>query len=302
MKKSVPLVMFALAALFIVALEATRDDGAFNRDTFRNSANLSSEEAVVVGGERSASLFLPSSYAQGEPVPLLLDLHGYGGEGLSHGTYTFMQAAADLRGMAYVAPNGLQDSAGSRFWNASSACCNFGASQISDVEYISDLIAEIASKVAIDTSRVYLFGHSNGHFMSYKFACSTKGLITAIAGLAGAMDIDLTQCAKNPINVLHIHGTNDSTILYEGGALLGNSYPSAQVSVEYWRQLNSCSASSEKQIDLLQSMTGDETSQIEYTCKKASVELWRINDGIHTPNLDQGFALRTIDWLLTHRK
>ena len=302
MKKSVPIIMLAMAALFIVALEFTRDDGAFNRDTFRNSANLSAGEAVVVGGERAASLFLPSSYTQDEPVPLLLDLHGYGGEGLSHGMYTFMQSAADLRGMAYVAPNGLQDSAGSRFWNASSACCNFGASQVSDVEYISDLIAEIASKVAIDTSRIYLFGHSNGHFMSYKFACSTKGVVTAIAGLAGAMDIDLTQCAKNPTNVLHIHGTNDSTIQYEGGALLGNNYPSAQTSVGYWAQLNACSAPTEKQIDLVQSMVGDETSQFAYTCEKGSVELWRINDGLHTPNLDQGFALCTIDWFLTHRK
>jgi hypothetical protein len=49
-------------------------------------------------------------------------------------------------------------------------------------------------------------------------------------------------------------------------------------------------------------MQGNETSQRVYTCGKASLELWRINGGVHVPLLDQEFALRTLDWLLTHRK
>jgi polyhydroxybutyrate depolymerase len=301
-KKAIPLLMLAAGLVFLLILETTRTENEFSRDTFRPSANYSAENAVVVGGDRPADLFLPTSYSEETPVPLLINLHGYTGESQSHSIYTFLQAAADKRSVAYIAPNGLKDSAGSRFWNGSSACCNFGGSKVSDVDYINSIIEEISSKVSIDQSRIYLFGHSNGQFMSYKFACSTKGVVTAIAGLAGAMDSDPNACNKEPMNILHIHGTSDQTILYDGGNLLGNPYPSAQQSVDQWSAINSCVNPTESQFDLLQSMQGDESSAISYTCKKGAVELWRINGGVHVPILDEGFALRTLDWLLSHRK
>lgn len=294
--------MLSVALVAIIALEVTRTDNEFDRDTFRPSANYSADAAVTVGGDRPADLFLPTGYLQETPVPLLINLHGYTGESQSHSIYTFLQAAADKRSVAYIAPNGLTDSAGSRFWNGSSACCNFGGSKVSDVDYINSLIEEISSTVSIDQSRIYLFGHSNGHFMSYKFACSTKGVVTAIAGLAGAMDSDPNACNKEPMNILHIHGTNDQTILYDGGNLLGNPYPSAQQSVDQWVAINSCTKPTESQFDLLQSMQGNESSGISYTCKKGAVELWRINGGVHVPVLDENFALRTLDWLLTRSK
>lgn len=301
-KKAIPLLMFAAGLVFLFILETTRSDAEFSRDTFRASSNYSSEAAVVVGGDRPADLFLPTSYSKEEPVPLLLDLHGYGGEGAAHGAYTYLQSAAELRGVAYIAPNGLKDSTGNRFWNASTACCNFVGSKVSDVDYIKSLIEEISSKVAIDQSRIYLFGHSNGHFMSYKFACSTNGVVTAIAGLAGSMDRDPKACGKNSTNVLHIHGTDDQTILYDGGSLFGNPYLSAEETTARWASINSCSKPKENSIDLLKSMQGSETSQISYTCGSKSLEMWRINGGVHVPLLDEEFALRTLDWLLTHRK
>jgi len=301
-KKAIPLLMLAAGLLFLLILETTRTENEFSRDTFRATANYSSDAAVVVGGDRPADLFLPTSYSEETPVPLLINLHGYTGESQSHSIYTFLQAAADKRSVAYVAPNGLKDSAGSRFWNGTSACCNFGGSEVSDVDYINSLIEEISSKVSIDQSRIYLFGHSNGHFMSYKFACSTKGIVTAVAGLAGAMDVDPNACSKEPMNILHIHGTNDQTILYDGGVLFGNPYLSAERSTAQWASINSCTKPTEGQFDLLQSMQGDDTSAISYSCKQGALELWRINGGVHVPVLDEGFALRTLDWLLTHRK
>jgi polyhydroxybutyrate depolymerase len=301
-KKAIPLLMLAAGLLFLLILETTRTETEFSRDTFRPSANYSAEDAVTVGGDRPADLFLPATYSQETPVPLLLDLHGYGGESSLHGAYTFLQAAADQRGVAYIAPNGLKDSTGNRFWNAYNACCNFVGSKVSDVDYIKSLIEEISSKVSIDQSRIYLFGHSNGHFMSYKFACSTEGVVTAIAGLAGSMDNSPNNCSNNPTNVLHIHGTDDQTILYGGGSLFGNPYLSAEKTTAQWVSINSCTKPRESSIDLLESMDGAETSQLSYTCANKSLELWRINGGVHVPALNKEFALRTLDWLLTHRK
>lgn len=301
-KEAVPIVLFAIGILLLFAYQLTRSGTDFVKDSFQDSQNYSAESAVVIGGERPAEVILPTNYSQETPVPLLIDLHGYTGDSISQSAYTFLQGAADQRGVAYVAPNGMKDSSGSGYWNATDACCNFGGSKVSDVDYIKSLIEEITSKVSIDQSRIYLFGHSNGHFMSYKFVCSTESIVTAIAGLAGAMDSQPQACNKKPMNILHIHGTSDATISYEGGAILGNSYPSVKETVAQWASINSCTSPREVDLELLSSMQGIETSQISYTCSDKSLELWRINGGVHVPILDKDFALRTLDWLLSHRK
>ena len=113
-KKLIPLLMFSAGLIFLFILETTRSDAEFDRNTFRQSSNFSSESAVGVGGDRPADLFLPSSYTEETPVPLLINLHGYTGDSQSQSTYTFLQSAAETRGVAYLAPEGLKDSAGSR--------------------------------------------------------------------------------------------------------------------------------------------------------------------------------------------
>jgi poly(3-hydroxybutyrate) depolymerase len=134
--------------------------------------------------------------------------------------------------------------------------------------------------------------------MSYKFACSTNGVVAAVAGLAGAMDNNLDNCTKSPTNILHIHGTSDQTILYNGGALFQKPYPSVDQSLAQWSEINSCTNSLEKDFDLMQSMVGSETTDRTYSCTKADLELWRINNGVHTPTLDREFANKVLDWLL----
>jgi poly(3-hydroxybutyrate) depolymerase len=41
----------------------------------------------------------------------------------------------------------------------------------------------------------------------------------------------------NPVQVLQIHGTDDTTIAYRGGEIRGNRYPGAFASVSRWAQL-----------------------------------------------------------------
>jgi polyhydroxybutyrate depolymerase len=258
----------AVAALALLSLEIFRGGAGTEFSEFESGAAYDSNSDITLNADRPASLFLPLDYSSEKAVPLLINLHGYSGESIGHSSYTFLQAMAKERGLAYVAPDGTIDSLQNQFWNASIACCNFNDVAVDDVAYIKSLIDEASQKVSIDPMRIYLFGHSNGHFMSYKFACSTKGVLTAIAGLAGAMDSDPNVCNKEPMNILHIHGTGDLTILYDGGNLLGNPYPSAQQSINQWSAINRCTKPTESQFDLLQSMQGDDSSAISYTCKK----------------------------------
>ena len=258
-----------------------------------------------VGGERPTFVTLPDGYTKDFPAPLIIDLHGHMSTSLQHQRFAKMDLAANTRGVIYAAPDGLIDSQGNQFWNASQACCNFDANPVDDAAYIQSLIDEISSKVSVDPKRIYLFGHSNGHFMTYKFACTYPNTVAAIAGLAGAMDIAPESCdAKSPVSVLHIHGTNDAVINYAGGKLFTNKYTGAQASTKRWAEIDRCSSipTTGNAFDLVSSLDGNETIPTIYTCPIASVELWSIQGGAHGPVLDSSFGLKVMDWLLAHPK
>jgi polyhydroxybutyrate depolymerase len=299
--KRLPFTLVAVAVIAIVALEIFRAGAGENFTEFESGAQYNADSDITLNEDRPASLFLPANYSAETPVPLLINLHGYTGKGSVHSSYTYLQVAAKEKGLAYVAPDGTEDSLRNQFWNASTACCNFNDVDVDDVAYIKSLIDEAASLVSIDPKRIYLFGHSNGHFMSYKFACSTNGVVAAVAGLAGAMDNNLDNCTKSPTNILHIHGRSDQTILYNGGALFQKPYPSVDQSLAQWSEINSCTNPSEKDFDLMQSMVGSETTNRTYSCTKADLELWRISNGVHTPTLDREFANKVLDWLLARK-
>ena len=252
---------------------------------------------VELTGERPAELLLPDNYSEAVATPLLINLHGYTGTGPSQSAYTFLQEAAFNSGLAYIAPTGSKDSLGNTYWKATTACCDFNNSQINDVAYIDSLIEKSIKAANIDPSRVYLFGHSNGHFMAYAYLCSGTNKITAVAGLAGAMDPNPALCKAAPNNILHIHCEKDVTILYTGGALFGNSYTSAQVTVDQWREINQCSSQKNSPLDLLASIEGSDTSRSTVTCRAGALEFWSIPLGVHTPALDIDFANRVINWL-----
>ena len=285
----------------IVILQVTQGLTGSGDYTFQPSSSAvgeSKESVITLAGKRSAELILPKSYTSDISTPLLINLHGYSGNGPSQSSYTFLQEAAFNSGLAYIAPTGSEDSFGSTYWNATDACCDFNKSKVNDIKYLDSLIEKSIEAANIDSSRIYLFGHSNGHFMSYAYLCSGSTKIAAVAGLAGAMDPDLTSCKANPNNILHIHGEKDGTILYQGGALFGNAYTSAAETVAQWQLINKCTSKEGGSLDLLQSIEGSDTEISKFNCKNGSLEFWSLPLGIHTPALDIEFAQKVIDWLV----
>ena len=293
----------ATALVLVIAAVLTFINSPVSRDL--TSIEFEQSSSFIVGGERATFVTMPVGYSRDVPAPLLIDLHGYMGTSLSHGKYAKMDVAAQARGVIYAAPDGLVDSMGNQFWNASVSCCNFNNNPVDDAAFIQSLIDEISSKASVDPKRIYVFGHSNGHFMSYKFACTHPETVAAIAGLAGAMDVDPASCgATTPVNVLHIHGTNDEVINYLGGAMFANAFTGAQASTNRWAKIDKCAieAKAGKPLDLDVSIEGAETTPYVYSCPEESVELWSINGGAHGPVVDSSFGLKVMDWLLAHPK
>jgi polyhydroxybutyrate depolymerase len=263
------------------------------------------ESSFLAGGDRSTSVDLPNGYSADNPAPLLLDLHGFMGDGLSQQRFSRLSNVARENGFVYAAPDGLRNSNGDQFWNASKACCNFDRTDIDDAAFLKSLIDEISEKVSIDPKRIYIFGHSNGAFMSYKFACTYPDTVAAIVGVAGAMDSVGNDCAiSSPVSVLEIHGTADTVIRFTGGAIAGNSYTSVAQTLDIWRKLDKCVGApmAKENIDIDESIDGAETKVFESTCTNSTVTSWQIVDGLHGPAFSSTFPKAIVQWLLANLK
>ncbi|MEJ7729009.1 MAG: alpha/beta fold hydrolase [Polyangiaceae bacterium] len=283
-----------------------------------SSAGAGGAGAGPIGGDRPVEVFVPSSYDPGTPVPLVLLLHGYTATGALQEAYFQIEPQAEARGFLYAHPDGTQESGGSQFWNATDACCDLYGSDVDDSAYLAQVIEDIKAAYSVDAKRVYVMGHSNGGFMSYRMACDHADVIAGIASLAGAMFGDPADCkASEPVNVLQIHGDVDDTILYEGGSIVGNAYPSAATTVADWVSIDGCDATGTAgaPLDLATradfqdsgsaELPGTETEVVVHGagCKPGGhVELWTIAGGSHVPGLSPGFAPAVIDFLMAHPK
>jgi predicted esterase len=178
----------------------------------------------AIGGDRPVTPVLPDAYDPEVAWPLVIVLHGYTASGGVQDLYFGTSERGRERGFITLAPNGLVDSKGNRYWNGSPACCDFDLSGVDDVGYILGLIDEAAALWHIDTARVYLIGHSNGAYMAHRLACDAPERVTAIGALAGVSLATLAGCkAGPPVSVLQMHGTLDASVLYAGSAF----YPGA---------------------------------------------------------------------------
>jgi poly(3-hydroxybutyrate) depolymerase len=170
-----------------------------------------------LGGDRPATYFMPFDYDKTAPIPLLISLHGFTGSGAGQDIYFGLSKVTQKNGVMLVIPDGTTNPDGNQFWNATDACCDLWGSGVDDVAYISGLIEEAQTYFNIDAKRVYLVGHSNGGFMSMRMACDRSDLIAGVVNFAGAAWWDPSDCGTpDPVAVLQVHGTWDTTILYKG--------------------------------------------------------------------------------------
>ena len=134
-------------------------------------------DPVAFGGARPVQLYVPTSYSDAKPAPLLILLHGYGAGGLIEDLYLNLRASAEKYGLLYAHPDGTTDKKGNKFWNATDACCDFDKTNVDDSKYLSGLVVEIEARYKVDPKRVYFIGHSNGAFMSYRMACEHADMV-----------------------------------------------------------------------------------------------------------------------------
>src|SRR6201998_1698057 len=191
-----------------------------------------SVHTMASGGlDRSYRVHKPPGLAG--PAPLVVMLHGAFGDGeQAENSYGWGGVGRPAE-FVVASPRG-----GGATWNGHGCCGKSERENIDDVGFITTMVGQINADLPIDKARVYATGISNGGIMSYALACNS-GIFAAI-GPDSATQLDACT-APHPTSVIHIHGTADRLVPYNGGQ--GASFvdgPSIPDVNAFWRKVNQC--------------------------------------------------------------
>lgn len=208
------------------------------------------------GMQRQYLVKTPENY---ESLPVLFFLHGLG-DNINHvnSEHNFQQVANKYNWMVVI-PQAINEGNGS-MWNA--ALMN---STIDDSGFLMALLDSLAVQYPINQDSVFFTGFSMGGFMSHRMAIEHGDRINAAAPVSGLITYAMAnQAAVAPVRMLHIHGTNDNVVGYDGysqyfGSNLGLGVDAI---LDYWKNANGCT--DEPVIDTLPDTHNDGLRFVEY--------------------------------------
>jgi polyhydroxybutyrate depolymerase len=236
------------------------------------------------GLDRTYQQYVPVGY-DATPTPLVVDLHGYlsGAEGqaMMSDFGTFSETA----GFVLATPQG---NGPLPYWNAVPH-----PDLPDDVQFVSDLIDDMSSRLCIDRSRVYVTGLSNGAFLTSLVACRLADEVAAVAAVAG-MQMPADCAPSRPIPMLAIHGTADQFVTFDGSpnvaldslpwdtestrAFSGLPFAPVRDALDGWATINGCATPPRDE------PVGPTVRTVRYdACRDGSVvELYVVDGGGHT--------------------
>ncbi len=236
---------------------------------------------------RRYQLYIPSDYA-GEPLPLVINFHVFGSSDINQmNIHSQMNFVADTARFLVAYPRGGPVTFPGTGTNTGWAVPGFTpfAGQ-DDVDFTDSLIAHVNADFAVDLSRVYAAGYSNGGQMALYLACERPNVFAAVAGVSAPIHYDMIDsCTAPPVKpVLLIRGTADPYVPYSG---IPGLFPAEPATVDFWVDANQCLDSTIT--DLPDTVPEDDctvtlikyTSCEPYNGNLSNVHFYRVNNGGH---------------------
>jgi polyhydroxybutyrate depolymerase len=207
------------------------------------------------GFERSYLVHLPPGYDDEQLLPMVVVLHGAFGNAKHVERFSGFSDLADEKQFIALYPNGIGKMGYFQHWNAGHCCGKAQEDDIDDVGFIAAVIEDACSRLAVDRSRIFMVGFSNGGMLTYRFAAERGQMLAAIAPLAasagGRSQADRPEWfipePVKPLPVIAMHGLTDEHVPFEGGTgqawKSGRQYWPVLRSLEIWTRRNGCAGS-----------------------------------------------------------
>ena len=133
---------------------------------------------------RSFEVVLPNNYTDSQNWPLLFIWHGLGGDIASMLDGAGLREWANTAGMILVAPQAL-DQGGTAAWDT------LGDARNADLALFDDLLTCSSKQWAVDSSRIYTLGMSDGGLFTGLLIAHRSSVLAAAAPFSGGILIDL---------------------------------------------------------------------------------------------------------------
>jgi polyhydroxybutyrate depolymerase len=287
MSKEVAIQMRNIGWLAVVAAAIVLLPGSIFPAVAANREGVSSGQRQTLmhdGIERSYVVRVPRDLAQHKgQVPLVLVLHGGGGNAFNAESTTGFTEEAEKEGFIVVYPEGTGRFNGKLLtWNAGH-CCGYAMNRhVDDVGFISALLDKLIAEYPVDPERIYATGISNGGMMAHRLGIELSNRFAAIAPVAAALFGDEPE-PRHPVSALMFNGTLDTHIPAQGGPP-GGRFPGAWdgsptkpvlEQAAFWARADGCMRTPEQENREAYTLT-------KYRCPAGTaVALYMIRDGGH---------------------
>jgi polyhydroxybutyrate depolymerase len=248
-----------------------------------------SNQLLAAGGDDGGYVReVPPSYGGRVPLPVVVDLHGWGESaaiqvhisqlGAYGATHRFITITPQIAEPALVWGLGLHSK---------------------DVAFMGALLHTVDATLCVDRNRIFVTGYSYGAFLASVLACVDADQIAAVAPVAGIQNPPGCRPSR-PVPVVAFHGTADPFVPYLGGIgsaslkleapdgsqrtlgqVLGKKAakvkgPTIPGNAAAWARRNGCApAPSHRKV-------ASDVTLIAYSCPKGDeVELYRVTGGGH---------------------
>lgn len=206
--------------------------------------------------ERTYLLRVPLSYTSTTSLPLVVVLHGGGGNAIRMEEMTGFSELAERENFIVVYPNGT-GRLPRRFLTWNSGYIELYASEhdVDDIGFIVALLDRLQELYSIDPDMIFVTGISNGAMMAYRLAAEHSGMFAAAGAVAGSIggrtnsnsEPWIIPGPESPVSLIIFHGMLDSHVLYHGGetqtavhAQQGRIDTSVAEAVEHFVDANWC--------------------------------------------------------------
>jgi polyhydroxybutyrate depolymerase len=169
---------------------------------------------------RFYELHIPPQYRRGKKLPVLMVLHGGGGNPSIARFGSRMNEVSDKHGFIVLYPAGTGSDEIDRhlFWNSGPKRKDEELRDVNDVAFIAFVLDDLEKYFDVDKKRIYSTGLSNGAQMSFRLAAELSNRIAAAAPVSGDRTIGMFFSAPpRPVPVIYFHGTKDTYLGFEGG-------------------------------------------------------------------------------------
>ena len=227
---------------------------------------------------REYFVFLPTAYDTNNDYPAIIFMHGYGGTatGTEAEVTQGLNFYAEKFGYIMVYPQSTWFMAGDspdRQWVATSwnhisdgfdkgpdgPICTEDAAQYAcppecgscgkcgwascndDVGFLKSLLASVSADFAVDESRFFVTGFSNGAMMSHRIACDASELFAGVALVGGRVEPGFECMPTKALPLLQINGGKDNAVPHDGKASEGGYFFASTTSVtQHWTGSDAC--------------------------------------------------------------